>query len=259
MSHTMSEMADALFGDSSAPANQPADTKPAAPPARTLDDMAAAMYGEEQPTQKPVQKPPQKKIEFHEARTKEEMAEEVYGERNAPPEAVNRIEASIPEEVRKLREADTARNFYGPPTPSDQLVSSLDEVAKLVDDTDTAAPEVRKAEATEWLNVGRDMGFEASDVQQVVNIAKTALPGLDQAKVQEWRDETDRQLAEKYGDEADKMLQHAQALVARDPRLDQFLGRTRLGNHPVIVMRIVEKARELTASGKFRPPIYWGK
>lgn len=69
--------------------------------------------------------------------------------------------------------------------------------------------------------------------------------GADDAQAASWLGETTTRLREKYGADADARLTETNALLDRFPGFKQLLTTTRLGNHPTIVLALVERTPAL--------------
>jgi hypothetical protein len=114
-----------------------------------------------------------------------------------------------------------------------------------------ATPEQKQA-IEEWREVVADWQASSTDVRELVNVVS----GLNELPTEEtvagWERDAKAELHRTFGKDADKALADAQALVARDPRVAQFLAVTGLGSHPRFVATLARLARSQRASGRLK-------
>jgi hypothetical protein len=156
---------------------------------------------------------------------------------DAPQAVADRIYASpgqpaqrsdVPANIAELRATDPERRLYD---PAKTLAAVLPEGS------------LGDVDAVEARHVAVDLGAEVGDLQQLRTLmaAQEAEPGA-------WAMESHRMIAQERITPSD--LESARQLVARDPRVREFLDSTGLGDHPVIVKRFVELARSARVAGR---------
>ncbi|MDR5743275.1 hypothetical protein QCE73_08920 [Caballeronia sp. LZ029] len=143
----------------------------------------------------------------------------------------------LPDAIRELRDDPTRRMFS--PQGTFASVPLEDAMANVAAD-----PEVKAAVAHEFREIFEDIGASPQDAHELVTAARAftaepVTPERDASNVNSAIDALNRQ----YGKDAKSALATAQAMINRDPRLAQMLDRTRLGNDPKTVLKIVALAR----------------
>jgi hypothetical protein len=167
-------------------------------------------------------------------------------------EAVAAIEATfnVPDEVKALRAAD----FTDPALRMTAL--TVDDI-KDPEGAEPMTAETRQAVVNEWRRIAGDAGLSSAELGEVVSLAKqiTASPP-DEATEAAWNAQNVEQLISAAGDasQAQRDLDLARALVARDPRLFAWLEKTKMGSHPQVVRLVLEKARSQAVAGRLTHP-----
>jgi predicted Zn-dependent protease len=181
--------------------------------------------------------------------TAEEKQLATFHDGEAPAKAIAAVEATfeVPEEVKQLRVA----NWTDPALAYNDALT-VDDI-KDPEGAEPMTPETRQAVVNEWRRIAGDVGLNNGELREAVALSKeiTATPP-DDATLTAWQTENTQHLLAVGGDpeSAQRELDAARALVARDPRLWQFLQTTGLGNHPKIVRLVVEKARSESTRGR---------
>ncbi len=105
----------------------------------------------------------------------------------------------------------------------------------------------------EWSETMADMEIGVNEAAAVAGLANTyrRAPASDDV-VQSWATDAMSQVRQRYGADADRRLADAQRLVARDPRVADFLMQSGLGSHPKVVMTAIERAASLRAAGRLK-------
>ena len=173
----------------------------------------------------------------HEPRTFEQIAEAQYGKPELPAE-------DLPAGVAALRDTDPARRMYDDRTPYTHA-----GIERALADHGVEGP-AADLEHKAWAGVFADLGLSGQDAQGVVQLAMAEPPSDDQ--VQAWPTQAQAALQEAFGRDWQQALADARLLVARDPRLSDYLNRTGLGNHPHIVKLAAERARAAIANGTLK-------
>ncbi|MBI2749754.1 MAG: hypothetical protein HYX43_10565 [Burkholderiales bacterium] len=146
---------------------------------------------------------------------------------------------SVPANIKELREKDDARRMFG-------AQSTYKETIPIGE----SWPEQNKAAAREWREVLADTEISPADARELVGVVQ-GLKELPSAETKvEWEKAAHDELQRTYGADADQALADAQALVARDPRVQAFLYESKLGSHPDFVRHIVRLARQQRARGR---------
>jgi hypothetical protein len=143
-----------------------------------------------------------------------------------PPAPASRDD--VPDAVKALREADTARRMFSPAK------------AFAADLPDGSLPGVDIAEARE---VAADLGVEPADLREFRALANDTT----EPDVEAWRVQSHEMLAERGYTTAD--LDAARQLARRDPRVLDYLDATGLGDHPKVVERFIHLARRARIAG----------
>ena len=217
----MTDAATALYGGSAAP------VAPAASVPTPGASLAERMYGTPTPATPPPASPAQEPTPTPHAPIQAEPATvEKAGPTLAP----------IPESIKAMREADSARKLFDNSADLERAGISADQFPEL-------PPDFAKALAGELREMARDAGFNANDVTNLrAALRRAADTPMTDARRAEAHDLVKQTLNERYGMDAKQALRDAQAFVASDPRRAKLLAK--VGDDPAIVLRIVELARE---------------
>lgn len=171
------------------------------------------------------------------------------------PSMVNKAEPTsedLPEAVRELRANDPERQLYA------DAGYFRDELQPIDD-----SPEM-KAATDAWRGVARDIGASPDQVRDLRDAFFTGLEqaytnnalderGMpDAATREQWATEAMSELQREFGAEAESALTDAKKLIARDPRLADFLQVTGLGSNPRWVATLAALARRQRMQGKLR-------
>lgn len=198
--------------------------------ARTDDQLAAALYGTKAP---PAHVAPTESI----ARTFEQIAAAVHDKPELPPE-------ELPAEVKALREADPVRRIY-----NDAKTFKDAGIGQALEELGIEGEQLQ-VEQRAWAGVMGDMGVSATEATDLVQLALMDTP--EPAVIEGWAGEAMQGLRDAFGDDADQALADARLLISRDPRVKDFLNRTRMGNHPRVVLLAAERARAAFAAGTLK-------
>ena len=157
----------------------------------------------------------------------------------------------VPPEVAAARKANaTIEDTMYASTPVDLGESAH---GPLRYDNPMASDAELAAYAAETGNVlTKDFLASTDDAKQILNIAmehRTAPP--DERQVGEMRRLAWQQVQAKYGRGAQQVLNDAQTLIKRDPRVVRALDAFNLGDNPRVVMAACESAVRARAQGKF--------
>lgn len=165
-----------------------------------------------------------------------------YAETNKP-ELQGWPAEELPDGVRTLRDADAARRLHSPQKLYADVIPA-----------DDAWPPENKAAAAEWREVLADGEIPPNEARELIGVFQglNELPSDD--KVAAWGTEAMGELRRVYGNEreATEALALAKAMVARDPRVQQFLNASGLGNHPTFVLHAARIARSQRGSGRLK-------
>lgn len=155
----------------------------------------------------------------------------------------------VPEAVRELREQRRQETPFHDETKDYQHIG-LEESA----DAAGLAGEERDAVLAEQRRMLADFQFDHREAREVVRMVDTyAVTPPDAETEGRWANEAWTALVRQHGaKEANVMLLDAQKLVARDPRVKAILEATRLGNHPVLVAKLVSLARSERGRGRLK-------
>lgn len=107
----------------------------------------------------------------------------------------------------------------------------------------------------EYKQIFADHGFTTTDAREVMDLARTVIDNPPDAETEStWQTEAWNELVKTSGGVkgAREALQLAQRLVQRDPRVAALLEATRLGNHPRMILKMAEKARQERARGRLK-------
>jgi hypothetical protein len=139
----------------------------------------------------------------------------------------------LPPAVRELREQDDARKMFSAQVTYKDAIKAAD-----------GASEQDKAAAAEWREIAADSGLSVEETRELVSVFEgMTQPPTAEVKAQ-WEAEAISELVREFGKEgAVDALTDAMRLVARDPRVRDFLDSTGLGSHPAYVKRLVQAAR----------------
>lgn len=182
------------------------------------------------PSATSAQQQQQETAQTDEPRTQEAIADGLYGEREEG------LTVEVPEAIQKLRADDRERRMYpaqktlaGIPTEQWFARAEVDDSIKAV-----AAREMRE--------IFCDLGASVTDATELHSAVASITEVPTAETMQAWQQEAAQALVQRYGKDADSMLETARALVARDPRVAKML-QGGLGNHPRIVLKFVELAQ----------------
>jgi hypothetical protein len=105
------------------------------------------------------------------------------------------------------------------------------------------SPDEAQASVRDWQPRFQSYGLSGDEAQSVVDVAVGAVAGnVDQSG---WANQSRAALTREFGsaDGAQRALDAARALVAKDPALAAFLDSSGLGSHPKVVVLLANKAR----------------
>lgn len=158
---------------------------------------------------------------------------------------------SVPEVIRELREADHERKMFSP--QKGPLASAIpdDFFATVADDRIT--PEMKTAATAELREIATDLGATRQEVENFATLYKQNLasPPTDE-QAAKWHKESLDLLKGRYGDGADHALGLAKKLLQRDPRVKSIIVAGNLGNHPKVVLAVVEAALREAQKGRLK-------
>jgi hypothetical protein len=167
----------------------------------------------------------------------------------APPKTVDTAPNA---EVAALRAADPARGMYRPEDQFGPNGGALRDLALAVNPT--ASADALQRQRVALGAVMTDIGMDRGDVSKLASFAAAyaAKPPTAEEKAAHERASI-KTLREQYGDAAFAgVLADAKALVARDPRLREFMDKTGLGSHPWAISRLAELARTERGRGRLK-------
>jgi hypothetical protein len=172
----------------------------------------------------------------------EQKAEAFFSEGNPSKEEHGSTVIEVPEEVRALREADSARAMFSPQkTYADAIKSGPDWPAE------------NQAAAAEWREVAADFELSTDQTRELAELVYGMQELPSEQTRGEWWADAQRELRRAYGEQgAQEALADAQRLIERDPRVACFLRETGLNAHPRVVMLVAEKARSARTRGKLK-------
>ena len=155
----------------------------------------------------------------------------------------------VPPSIAELRKADSASSLYTPEGMHGQAVREVFDT--WIDPMATA--EQRTATFRELANITTDIGASHQDLRNFASYV-TQLERNPPTEQQEhdMQVKCGQVLRERYGADADRMADMARRLVARDPRIAEYLNETGLGNHPDVVLRFVELAQSEQGRGRLK-------
>ncbi|MEW6293903.1 MAG: hypothetical protein AB1544_11435 [Pseudomonadota bacterium] len=159
---------------------------------------------------------------------------------DAAPEAPPAIE--IPANIAEMRDQDGPRRLYSPQnTYADPIPDALfDHVVEI-------AEPVRAAVVNELREISADLGLSVSDVANIRT--RAAYLHKNPQDAGEQQKEARHVLKAAFGD-ADRALQDARALAARDPRVRNLIHTMGLGNDPETLVMLTYAARRQRNAGR---------
>jgi hypothetical protein len=166
---------------------------------------------------------------------------------NAAKEAADAVPIHLPESVKTLRDGDSKMHD---PTAHYTTAIAEDDIV----DGEEMAPEVKTAVVNELRRMMADTGVSGVEAREVTNLAKSIRdnPPTDENE-QQWREESMKlamDMANGDAAQAQRDVDLARALVARDPRLGKILDATHLSNHPRVYALVLQQARSERARGR---------
>jgi hypothetical protein len=245
----MSDIADRLYGGTTAPTTPAATETPAA----STDAFAERMFPSSVPkpaatTVDPVAAQQARGAEINE-RTAADKAEaarkESFEQHGLWKPAADLPAPEVPDNIKALREADAERRLY----TAEKTYSGVQIEAAMKDAA--FSPELKTAVAAEYREIFADVGASPQDAQEIVDAAsrfsvEPMTPERDAANANDAIGALNRE----FGNDAADALKAAQQMVTRDPRLVRMLDESRLGNDPAIVVKLAHLARSQRARGK---------
>lgn len=156
------------------------------------------------------------------------------------------IKAAIPSEIAELRRTSPdarADALYGD-TPHDAIAEAFKGAEGLSDDT-------RKAVATEFSRMARDLSLDDSDVRYVIQRRQElAAAPLDRDTGLK---QTVELISREFGpDKVVDAFNGAAALARRDPRVARFIESTGLANDPKLVVILAKRAIAERGRGRLK-------
>lgn len=169
----------------------------------------------------------------------QEMAERLFPSLrpDAPPE-----NPTVPDHIRELRGEDAARRMF---SPQHLLKDALPDDTFVNPD---GTPNV--AAVAEFREIATDLSLGGTEAKALATLLrKTTDPPTDEQR-QDWRAQSMKLLTERYGAQARGVLDLAQKLVERDARVSEIITKSGLGNHPQVVLPLVEAALREATKGR---------
>jgi hypothetical protein len=157
------------------------------------------------------------------------------------------VDSNAPDAVKALRDADKDRRMFSP-----QRAYASDLPASIFDRVEGITAEVREQAAGVWREVAADLQIPPVEVRELVGIFQAPPPPPEVQEAN--RSASMKWLIDQHGDRAGHVLEAAQALVARDPRVAALLDHSGAGDNPKVVAKIVASALRQVASGKLKMP-----
>lgn len=167
----------------------------------------------------------------------------------APTTAAAAPGVSVPSNIEALRASTPptrAEKLYdaAPPAPLAQFVEA---------NSDPTAPRASvQAVALEITAMAKDCGLDDGELAAMMNRAPAAQKLAPDEAQRAQRKAMDLLRAEHGPEGADKALAEAKRLIARDPRMANFMQRSGLGNDPETVALFARKARTQRGMGRLR-------
>ncbi|CAE6747126.1 hypothetical protein R69658_02540 [Paraburkholderia aspalathi] len=151
----------------------------------------------------------------------------------------------VPDNIKALREADAERRLY----TAEKTYSGVQIESAM--ETTEGDPAIKAVVARETREIFADIGASTDDAQQIIDAASrfSAEPITPERDASNANDAIDA-LNREFGNDAADALKAAQKMVLRDPRLARILDESRLGNDPLIVVKLAQLARSQRARGK---------
>jgi len=157
-------------------------------------------------------------------------------------------EVDVPLAVQELRKGDAARQLFTGASMHGELREDFERMV------DPMLPEAdRGARVAELSEMVADFNASHADVRMLLDHARTLareLPSPEQET--EMQHQCREALRDRYGRDAEQVAEDARLLVARDPRLAEWLEETGLGNVPDVVLRFAELARSERGRGRLK-------
>ncbi|CAM2158929.1 conserved hypothetical protein [Paraburkholderia tropica] len=153
----------------------------------------------------------------------------------------------LPDAIRELRNDPLRRMFSAQGTFAGvPLEESMQNIG--------GTPAEVSAIASEWREVFADLGASPNDARELVMLAQqhgANMPADAAGDGKLYASAVDA-LVRQYGSDAQAALDDARALIARDPRLGSFLDKSRMGNDPRTVLKVVQLARSAKMRGELK-------
>lgn len=154
--------------------------------------------------------------------------------------------AEVPIDIAKLRADDPDRQMFDAQSTHGDvpLEAAFAGIGGVADD-------VKAQAAGEWREIAVDVGLSSPEAKEVLGEFQQALANPPTAETRKaWVGEAKRQLLDKYGSDAPRVLADAKRLATRDPRVASLLDRSGLGDSPAMVMRLAELAMRQRGKGR---------
>jgi hypothetical protein len=244
----MGSIADRLYGGTKT-------TAPAAGREQPLNDIASRLYGgavkaqqfdistDETTTLQPKSeiraKQKDQKATTGKAASRAPIDLKAIAERAYAKPVQTEASPTVPESVREMRNADSARRMFSP-----QGTYAGVEIEDGLKDLPFDEP-IKQTVAAELREIFADFGASADDAQQLTAIARrraSSMPADADADAALMGRAVELMTLQ-YGKDAPAALKDARDFIARDPRIAKILDGSRLGNDPEMVLKIAELAR----------------
>lgn len=111
-----------------------------------------------------------------------------------------------------------------------------------------STPEQANARAEAWRGEFQALGLSSTESARLAGLTTDATPEQRAA----WQADSRAALRQDYGDDAGQALADTKKYLQGQPALREYLRKTGLGDHPMWVRAIAEKARAARTAGKLR-------
>ena len=113
--------------------------------------------------------------------------------------------------------------------------------------------EQQRADAAHLRELAADLGANSVEARMLGSIARSTRnePPSSEQRIA-WRKESLKRAHGEYGEQAESMLNDARRFVAADPKRAAMVARNGVGDHPDMVLTLIELARRARRDGRLR-------
>lgn len=190
-----------------------------------------------------------------------QAAQALYGDTSRVPQHRTTVRPAQQEAPQPVDQDRAIEALYGskstegdeaPPDGRDKYFASVERsIVTAATERLGLSDSEAEAGAQEWTERWRTFGVESHEADVVTEIGVAAIAnGVDESTEFQWAIDARQALKAEFGDQHQRALEGAKALIAKDHALRRFLDETGLGSHPKVVLLAARKAEAMRRKGR---------